>query len=253
MKLALLQFDTVSRATEQNLHTIERLMEGVECDMLLLPEMFATGYEIDAKAIAEPEESSKTLAWMKHFAHERGCAVVGTVAIRQRNNFYNRLYFCLPEGEVFHYDKRHLFTFAGEERTFSAGAERIIVEWQGLRILPLVCYDLRFPVWSYLPGKVDVILYSASWAASRIGAWDTLLPARAVENQAWVVGSNRVGYDAEGTLFNGHSAAYNFKGERALSLDERECVEVIEILPERITSFRERFRAWQDADSFVIK
>ena len=252
MKVALLQPKTIDLSPEQNRLSIERLMEGVKCDLVLLPEMFSTGYKIDSESIAEPTEGP-TLAWMKSLAQRHNCAVVGTVAVEQRGKFFNRLYFCLPSGEEYHYDKHHLFTFAGEERTFSAGKERIIVEWRGVRILPLVCYDLRFPVWSYLPGKVDLILYSASWAASRIGAWDTLLPARAVENQAWVVGVNRVGEDSDHTPYTGHSAAYDHLGRRVVDCGEDECVRVVEVEPEKIATFRERFRAWQDADQFVIK
>ena len=252
MKVALLQPKTIDLSPEQNRLTFERLMEGVKCDLVLLPEMFSTGYKIDSESIAEPTEGP-TLTWMKALAQMHNCAIVGTVAVEQRGKFFNRLYFCLPSGEEYHYDKHHLFTFAGEERTFTAGKERIIVEWRGVRILPLVCYDLRFPVWSYLPGKVDLILYSASWAASRIGAWDTLLPARAVENQAWVVGVNRVGEDSDHTPYNGHSAAYDHLGRKVVDCGEDECVRVVEIEPEKIATFRERFRAWQDADQFVIK
>lgn len=252
MKVALLQTQTIDHAPEQNRLSIERLMTGVECDLALLPEMFATGYKIDAESIAEPTEGP-TLGWMKGLAQRYDCAIVGTVAVEHKGKFYNRLYVCLPSGEVYHYDKRHLFTFAGEDGTFTAGKERIIVEWRGVRILPLVCYDLRFPLWSYLPGKVDLILYSASWAASRIGVWDTLLPARAVENQAWVVGVNRVGEDDDRTPYNGHSGAYDYLGRKCADCGESESVEVVEILPERVEAFRERFRAWQDADHFTIR
>lgn len=253
MKLALLQFDTASRAKEQNLRTIEQLMEGVECDLLLLPEMFATGYEVDARAIAEPAKGGTTLAWMHDLARRHNCAVCGTIAVHHKGDYLNRLYFCTPEGKVFHYDKRHLFTFAGEHHHFTAGKERIIIEWRGVRIMPLVCYDLRFPVWSYLPGEVDVLLYSASWAASRISAWDTLLPARAIENQAWAVGVNRVGEDADHTPFNGHSAAYDYLGRKMAECGSESCVRVADIDPSKIDSFRERFRAWQDADIFQIR
>lgn len=253
MKLALLQFDTLAGAREQNIRTAERLLCGVECDLALLPEMFATGYRIDAEAIAEPATDSKTLGWMQKVAAERDCAVVGTIAIEERGAYYNRMYICLPDGSHFHYDKRHLFTFAGEDGHFSAGKERIIVEWRGVKIAPMVCYDLRFPAWSYLAGEVDLLLYSAAWATSRIGAWDRLLPARAIENQAWVVGVNRIGCDPKGTPHAGHSAAYNHFGEMVASCGEEECCKVVEIAPEQIASYREKFRAWQDADKIEIK
>lgn len=252
MKVALLQLDTRPNSRAENLRRIEELTSGVECDLVVLPEMFATGYNIEAEEVAEPSEG-ETLEWMKGFATKRGCAIAGTIAVKERGDFFNRLYFCLPDGSHFHYDKRHLFTFAGEEKHFTAGKERVIIEWRGVRILPLVCYDLRFPAWSYLAGSVDVILYSASWAASRISAWDTLLPARAVENQAWVVGVNRVGTDQVGTPFNGHSAAYDYFGHKMADCGEGERVEIIDIEREKIDSFRDKFRAWQDADQIVIK
>ncbi len=252
MRLALLQFDTIWLRREENYATIERLLEGVECDLVVLPEMFATGYSIEASLVAEPT-GGPTLKWMQKLSAERRCAIIGTVAATERGNYHNRMYVVLPDGDVFHYDKRHLFTFAGEERSFTAGKERVIVEWQGVRILPLVCYDLRFPAWSYLPGEVDLIVYSASWAASRTGAWDTLLPARAVENQAWVVGVNRVGTDKDATPYCGHSAAYDFMGRKMADCGQEECVKIVDIEPSKITAFREKFRAWQDADKIVIK
>lgn len=252
MKVALVQFDTRARANAENLQTAQRLLEGVECDLALLPEMFATGYEINASAIAETKQGA-TLGWMTDMARSKGCAMVGTVAVRQQGKFYNRMYIVLPDGSHFYYDKRHLFSFAGEERHFEAGKERIIVEWKGVRIAPMVCYDLRFPAWSYLPGKVDLLLYSASWAASRIGAWDRLLPARAIENQTWAVGVNRIGTDSNGTPHNGHSAAYNPLGERVATCNEKESVVLVDVEPEKIASFRDKFRAWQDADNIEIR
>ena len=252
MKVALVQLDTRPNNRESNLRRIEQITANVECDLVVLPEMFATGYNIEAEAVAE-QTNGATLEWMKGFAKERGCAIAGTIATKERGDFFNRFYFCLPDGNHFHYDKRHLFTFAGEEQHFSAGKERVIIEWCGLRILPLVCYDLRFPAWSYLAGSVDVILYSASWAASRISAWDTLLPARAVENQAWVVGVNRVGIDHSGTPFCGHSVAYDCMGRKAVECGERECIEIVEIERGDIDTFRNKFRAWQDADQIVIR
>ena len=252
MRIALIQFDTIARNREANIATIERLLDGVECDLAILPEMFATGYDVEAEAIAEASDGA-TFRWMDSYARNHSCAIVGTVAVRERGTYYNRMYVCLPDGTSCHYDKRHLFTFAGEHHSFSAGRERVVVEWQGLRILPLVCYDLRFPVWSYLPGEVDLIIYSASWPASRIGAWDTLLPARAIENQAWVAGVNRVGTDHKGAPYCGHSTLYDFLGHRIADCGESEGVTIVEIEPSKAATFREKFRAWQDADQFTIR
>ena len=159
MKVALVQFDTIHNSPQANIATIERLLAQVECDLVVLPEMFSTGYNTNAEAIAE-ESNGPTKSWMESYAAEHNCGVVGSVAIRERGEYRNRLYVCLPDGTSCHYDKRHLFTFAGEDKSFSAGKERIVVEWKGVRILPLVCYDLRFPAWSYLPGAVARVLAS---------------------------------------------------------------------------------------------
>lgn len=252
MKVALVQFDTLHCAPQANIATIEQLLAEVECDLVVLPEMFATGYNTNAEAIAE-ESYGPTRRWMESYAAEHNCGVVGSVAVRERGEYRNRLYVCLPDGTTCHYDKRHLFTFAGEDKSFSAGKERIVVEWMGVRILPLVCYDLRFPAWSYLPGAVDLIIYSAAWPAGRIGAWQTLLPARAIENQAWVVGVNRLGNDLHNTPHSGHSAAYDYLGHKVVDCNEVQRVEVVEIDPEKCRIFREKFRAWQDADQITIK
>lgn len=253
MKVALLQFDTQANNKRGNLLTAERLLCGVECDLVLLPEMFSTGYCINAEEVAEPAGGGDTLRWMESIARQRDCAVVGTVAVVEQGAYYNRMYICLPDGSRFHYDKRHLFSFAGEDKHFSAGKERVIVEWRGVRIAPMVCYDLRFAAWSYLAGEVDLLLYSASWATSRIGAWNRLLPARAIENQAWVVGVNRIGCDGKGTPHAGHSAAYNHFGEEVATCGEGECCRVAEINPEELAAFRDKFRAWQDADKIEIR
>lgn len=247
MKVALFQTETVPFDRQNNLARAERFIMSVEADLVVLPEMFATGYCADAAAVAEPADGA-TVRWLKDTAVRSGRAVMGTVAVKERGRCYNRMYFAMPDGNLFAYDKRHLFGFGGEDKEFSAGDERIIVGYMGCRILPLVCYDLRFPAWSYMPAEADLIVYSASWAASRIEAWDILLPARAVENQAYVIGVNRVGNDSDGTLFNGHSAAYDFMGRKIADCGEVQGSAVVAVSPNEAAAFREKFRAWQDSD-----
>lgn len=255
MKIALCQMDIAWGQVEQNLRHAQELLEGVEADMAILPEMFATGYCVEAERVAEPAGSGRVQAWLRWYAAQSGMALVATVAVAERKGeFFNRLFVALPSGEMFAYDKRHLFSFAGEHNHFSAGKERIIVEYKGMRILPLVCYDLRFPAWSYMPAQADLIIYTASWAASRSGAWNTLLPARAIENQAYVVGVNRVGEDNDGTHFAGHSACYDFMGRKIASVaDDTEGVAIVELSKEAIEGFTQKFRAWADADRIEIK
>lgn len=253
MKIALCQIDIRWKNPAQNMARLDELFttfEGV--DLALLPEMFATGYAVDSGSVAEPE-GGEVAQWMSRSAKRYDMAVVGSVATEVNGKIYNRMYVALPDGQLLCYDKRHLFTFAGEHNHFSPGAERIVVEWRGAKIMPLVCYDLRFPVWSYLPGEVDVLLYCASWAASRVRAWDALLPARAIENSAYAVGVNRVGSDADGTLFNGHSAAWDYRGACLADAGEGEGAVFAELNIERLHNYRQRFPAWADADKFTLK
>ena len=253
MKIALCQIDIRWKNPAQNMARLDELFttfEGV--DLALLPEMFATGYAVDSGSVAEPE-GGEVAQWMSRSAMRYDMAVVGSVATAVKGKIYNRMYVALPDGQLLYYDKRHLFTFAGEHNHFSPGAERIVVEWRGAKIMPLVCYDLRFPVWSYLPGEVDVLLYCASWAASRVRAWDALLPARAIENSAYAVGVNRVGSDADGTLFNGHSAAWDYRGACLADAGEGEGAVFAELNIERLHNYRQRFPAWADADKFTLK
>lgn len=253
MKIALCQMDVAWKAPQVNLSRLEGLFDSFEgVDVALLPEMFATGYAVASGSVAEPE-GGEVAQWMVRMAARYDMAVVGSVATVAGGKYFNRMYVALPDGQLLAYDKRHLFTFAGEDKHFSAGRERIVVEWRGAKILPLVCYDLRFPLWSYLPGEVDVVLYCASWAASRVRAWDVLLPARAVENSAYVVGVNRVGADDDGTIFNGHSAAWDYRGAQLASAGESEGVAFAELNIERLHNYRSRFPSWADADKFSLK
>ena len=253
MKIALCQSDVAWKSPATNLARLEEKFASFEgVDLVLLPEMFATGYAVDSGSVAEPEGG--TIAeWMSTMASRYDMAVVGSVATMAKGKIYNRMYVALPDGQRLAYDKRHLFTFAGEHNHFTAGSERILIEWRGAKIMPLVCYDLRFAVWSYLPGDVDVLLYCASWAASRVRAWDALLPARAIENSAYAVGVNRVGVDADGTVFNGHSAAWDYRGACLASASECEGVVFAELNIERLHNYRQRFPAWADADKFSLK
>lgn len=253
MKIALCQIDIRWKSPAQNMARLEELFDTFEgVDLALLPEMFATGYAVDSGSVAEPE-GGEVAQWMSRTAERYDMAVVGSVATAVKGKIYNRMYVALPDGQLLSYDKRHLFTFAGEHNHFSPGAERIVVEWRGAKIMPLVCYDMRFPVWSYLPGEVDVLLYCASWAASRVRAWDALLPARAIENSAYAVGVNRVGSDADGTLFNGHSAAWDYRGACLADAKEGEGAVFAELNIERLHNYRQRFPAWADADKFTLK
>lgn len=252
LRVAICQMDIAWGDCEANLQCIESYVCSTEADMLVLPEMFLTGYDCSPK-VAIPA-NSPYIERLQRLAVESGRAVAGTIAVREEGAIFNRFYLFLPDGRVEHYDKRHLFRMAGEDKVFSAGAERVVVEYLGWRILLQVCYDLRFPVWSRQRGdEYDLVIYSAEWAAARIGAWDRLLPARAIENQAFVVGVNRVGSDPS-THYNGHSVVLNPYGEVIVRVDdEEEGVVVAELDIEKLRRFREKFPVWADADKFFIE
>ncbi len=206
-----------------------KLIRLREIDLIVLPEMFATGYNVDARAVAGC--AGEALDFLRKLARQYSSAVVGTVAVEEHGRYYNRMYFVRPDGTFDKYDKRHLFSFAGEHHSYTAGRERVVVEWRGWRILLQVCYDLRFPVFSRNRGDYDMIVYSADWPASRIEAWDILLRARAVENLCYVVGVNPI-----------HSRLIDFKGRDVGAVDMQS-----------LKDFRAKFPALEDSDRFALQ
>ena len=247
-RIAIAQRDIHWRNIDANLRAIEPMLEDVKADVVVLSEMFQTGFVTEPESIAD---DGRTLDWMKMMAKEHGFAMVGSVVVKEAEHYYNRLYFVKPSGEVEWYDKHHLFSVGGEDRHFTAGDRRVVVEWRGVRYLLEICYDLRFPVWSRQRGDYDVIIYSALWPKPRRLVWRTLLQARAIENQAWVVGVNRVGSEPE-LEYAGDSMVVDHMGRIMEDAEDRECVEVVEFESEDIERFRERFNVSRDADSFEI-
>ena len=222
---------------------------GIETGgLIVLPEMFSTGF-ITMPA-GEAESDGASLGWMKAIAKKYGCAVAGSVATEDRGLFYNRFYFVKPDGTFVKYDKRHLFSFAGEDRRFTAGSEKVITEYNGVRFFLQICYDLRFPCFSrnILPNPYDAVIYVASWPSPRIGAWDTLLKARAIENQCYAIGVNRVGKDPS-CQYNGHSSIVDPYGNASAS-----CAEGVEEIVsadldlDSLQAFRDKFPVLKDAD-----
>ena len=232
-------------------------------DLIVLPEMFTTGFTMDARAVAEPMNLT-TFRWLKQMAAQTGAVVTGSYVVREGNSFYNRLIWMQPDGEFDVYDKRHLFRMAGEDKIYTAGTRRIVNEWKGWRICPLICYDLRFPVWSRnlsthrLNGGLtnmdyDLLLYVANWPAARRNAWNVLLQARAIENLSYVVGVNRVGQDGNQHPYSGDSAVIDFKGDVLFRQADVEIVHQQTLSLEELRAFRERFPANLDADEFTIR
>ena len=224
-------------------------------DLIVLPEMFTTGFTMDARAVAEPMNLT-TFRWLKQMAAQTGAVVTGSYVVREGNAFYNRLIWMQPDGEFDVYDKRHLFRMAGEEKVYTAGTRRIVKEWKGWRICPLICYDLRFPVWSRNTSSsestYDLLLYVANWPAPRRNAWNTLLQARAIENLSYVVGVNRVGQDGNQHDYTGDSAIIDFTGDVLFRHSDTEVIHQQKLSLDDLRAFRERFPADLDADDFTL-
>ena len=228
-------------------------------DLILLPETFTSGFSNEAIHEAETMRGP-TVAWLREQARELGAAITGSVQIRDDGAVFNRLFFATPDGALKHYDKRHLFRYAKEHERYAAGRERLTVEWKGWRICPLVCYDLRFPVYSRnrfdveRPGGLDydLLLYVANWPAARAYPWKTLLRARAIENLCFVAGLNRVGSDGNGLHYSGDSAVIDFLGHALSESTDEEVVTTTTLPAAELLAHRERFPAMLDGDAFAL-
>lgn len=224
-----------------------------QADLVVLPEMFTTGFSMRAAALAEGMDGP-TVAWLQEQAAQLGAAVVGSFICSDNGRFFNRLLAVLPDGQYRHYDKRHLFGLAGEHQTYSAGAERLVFDWQGWRICPFVCYDLRFPVWSRqnMRDSYDLLLYVANWPARRGHHWRSLLPARAIENQCFVAAVNIVGADGNGHEYQGDSGIWDFSGQALCRISGQEGIFTATLEREPLRLYREQLPFLQDGDAFQI-
>jgi len=259
LSIALIQTDLYWKNKVANLAMLEEKIWGInqKTDLIILPEMFPTGFSMNASELAEPMNLGVT-KWMKQMAAQTGSVITGSVIIQAGGQYFNRLLWVSPDGFIQHYDKRHLFRMADEDKTFSPGEKLPIFSLNGWKICPQVCYDLRFPVWSRNHQKdgeeaYDLIFYVASWPAVRISAWDSLLPARAIENLSYSIGVNRIGEDGNGISYNGHSAAYDFKGAKIAYLEELDEFQIVTLEAEKLEEYRKKFPAWMDSDDFLIR
>ena len=253
MNVLLLQTDIKWEAPVYNRDRAVKMIDAAtsQPDLIVLPEMFTTGFCMSPESIAE-ETDSDTLAWMRATAERKSAAVAASVVTMENGNYYNRFYFVKPDGSYAVYDKRHLFTFGGEHEKYTAGENRVIVQYGGFRILLQICYDLRFPVFSRNTGDYDMIIYIASWPVPRIEVWNTLLKARAIENVCYVVGVNRVGKDPY-CDYNGGTALIDYLGKPLVTAEwgKEEAVSA-SINKDDLINFRKKFPALQDADQFRI-
>ncbi len=253
LTVSLVQCELAWEAPADNRQHLETRMAEIagHSDLVVLPEMFTTGFSMNALGNAE-EPGGATEAWLLDQARRRDCAITGSIAVRIGDAVYNRMLFATPEG-VSHYDKRHLFRMAGEHKRYAAGQERVIVVWRGWRINLQVCYDLRFPVFSRNREDYDLMLFVANWPAARRLHWRALLPARAIENLACVVGVNRIGEDARGLDYSGDSMALNAEGQVLADLENKNGTVSVVLSGADLVAYRERFPCHLDADDFLLR
>ncbi|KAA0875311.1 amidohydrolase [Nitrincola tapanii] len=262
LRLTLVQSDLRWEDPQENCHNLALQLADLDhhsTDLIILPEMFATGFTMNSREMAQPYAQSEVVAWMLEQARTRQVVMVGSVAVVEQGQYFNRMVWAQPDGQLQHYDKRHLFRMAGEHERYAMGTERVILNWKGFRIQLCVCYDLRFPVWlrqqssPQQPFEYDLLLCVANWPDPRRHAWRTLLQARASENLCYVAGVNRVGDDAKGNHYTGDSLLVDFRGELICDRPINQAFIATETLNlEALKAFREAFPAWQDADDFQI-
>ena len=248
MRISIIQQDILWADVAENVRKADAAIDSDPgAELYVLPEMFSTGFCTYPEGVAEEMEGD-SLRWMKAKAAQTGAAIAGSVAVHEDGKYYNRFYFVKPDGEVAWYDKKHLFTFGGEHERFTAGNERVVVEFKGVRILLEVCYDLRFPIWSRNHGDYDMILYVASWPTIRVGAWKSLLVARAIENQCYVAGVNRVGTDPTNEYCGGSMVIDPYGKIVASCEDGTESTATAEIDIPALEAFRAKFPVLNDSD-----
>jgi omega-amidase len=261
LKITLVQSDIHWEDIEANLAMFEEKIWqiGSTTDVIVLPEMFTTGFTMTTNKLAE-HMNMRTFKWMKQMADQTGALILGSYIVTVHERYYNRLLWMEPGGNFKTYDKRHLFRMAQEHKTYSSGESLLIGTWKGWRICPLICYDLRFPVWSrnrwdFNSRKMnyDVMVYVANWPTARIDAWDILLKARAIENLSYVVGVNRIGIDGTGIEYNGHSSIISPKGDAIWTNEGAEINRTMELNANSLHAFRDRFPAYMDGDDFTIE
>ena len=253
LKVALVQTDLVWENKKRNLSNIEKSIGLLpsDIDVIILPEMFNTGFTMNPAPFAEKMEG-ETLQWMKKISHQKNAALTGSLIIAEGNGYYNRLIWILPDGSYSYYDKKHLFTLAGEENFYQAGKKRLIVEFKGWKICPVICYDLRFPVWLRNTENYDCLIVVANWPERIISHWEHLIMARAIENQCYVIGVNRVGTDGNDFYHNGSSMLVNPIGKKLLKLSDIDTVVVAILKYDQITQIRKDLPFLNDRDQFSI-
>jgi predicted amidohydrolase len=254
MKIALIQTSLIwENPIENRSHLAQKITGFMEdVDLIVLPEMFSSGFTMNPKAVAETMQG-ETVLWLQHLAKAKDCAITGSLVIEENGNYYNRLVFVFPTGEIKTYDKKHLFSLAGENEFYVAGKEKLVLEYKGYKICPLICYDLRFPVFSRNVENYDVLLYVANWPKPRVNAWDILLKARSVENMCYTIGVNRIGKDHNHHEYVGHTQVIDFMGEYVLEPQEADAVFIVELNKAKLLETRKKLAFLNDKDNFQLE
>ncbi len=252
LEVALVQSELLWEDIETNLSNFEDMLWDADADVIILPEMFTTGFTNNSKEYGVTMDSTPVM-WMHDLACRLGSLLMGTMIIRDGNNFYNRMLCAFPDGSIKFYDKRHLFSLVGENQFYTAGEKHLLFDYLGWKITPFVCYDLRFPVWIRGVEEVDLMIFSANWPQKRHRHWNLLLTARAIENQCYAAGVNRIGLDGGGVSHNGMSAVYDFWGNEMVSAGDSKGVFKTVLSKSKLDEHRMRFGFWRDRDKFTVQ
>ena len=254
LNVTLIQTELDWEDIAANLQRFDRLLRRVQpgSDLIVLPEMFSTGFSMNAARLAETMQG-KAPDWIRKTAGKINTDMVGSIMIRENDRFFNRLFWAKPDGELIVYDKRHLFRMTGEHDVYTPGTRNVLTELKGWKIRPFICYDLRFPAWTRnVNNRFDMALFVANWPAARAKHWKILLQARAIENQAYVVGVNRIGTDGNGLYHSGDSSVVDPLGQILFQSGHSGCVQTIRLRSETLRQYRRSFPAWKDADAFTL-
>jgi omega-amidase len=253
MKIAIIQSGLYWENPQANRDYFEEKISSIveAIDLIVLPEMFTSGFTMNPAVVAE-QMDGETIRLLKSLAKAKNCAITGSIVILENGNYYNRLVFVSPTGALQYYDKKHLFTLAGEDKVYKAGTKKIVIDYKGFKICPLICYDLRFPVFARNIDNYDVLIYVANWPKPRVNAWDILLKARAVENMCYTIGVNRIGVDSNNLEYSGHSQIVDFLGNSIVAPQEDEGIFIATLDREKMLETRKKLPFLTDRDLFVI-
>lgn len=253
MNVALIQTNIIWENPAENRSVLEAKINSItnDIDLLILPEMFTSGFTMNPSSVAETMQGT-TIFWLKNIAKAKNCAITGSLVITENKNFYNRMVFVFPDGEIQYYDKKHLFTLAGEDKVYTSGTEKVLVNYNNWKICLQVCYDLRFPVFSRNTENYDLLIYVASWPKVRTNAWDILLKARAVENISYVIGVNRIGTDNNNFEYIGHSQIIDELGNFIIKPTENEGVFIADLEKNKMIETRKKLNFLEDRDYFDL-